>query len=146
MDMDEWIEKESGKTVRQLFERGEDFFRDWESKACRTLAQKEGVILSTGGGVVKREENIRVLRKTGVVVFLDRQPQEIVKDVDCLTRPLLKNGPDEVFRLYRERIDLYRKSCDIRIDNDGSLDEVEDRISRKLNDEGYFSTIRESES
>ena len=71
VDMDEWIEKESGKTVRQLFERGEDFFRDWESKACRTLAQKEGVILSTGGGVVKREENIRVLRKTGVVVFLD---------------------------------------------------------------------------
>ena len=128
-DADEALVALAGESIAALFAQGEEVFRDWETKTCAALAKKTGAVIATGGGVVKREENIRLLRENGVLVFLDRAPEDIVADVDCAGRPLLKNGPGEVYRLYEERIALYRAACDLTVKNDSSLEEAVGRAA-----------------
>ena len=106
-DMDETVESIAGRTIKELFADGEECFRDVETQACRLLAQRSRTVLAAGGGVVKREQNIALLRPSCRIVFLDRRAQEIVRDVDTQTRPLLRQGAEQVFALERERRPLY---------------------------------------
>ena len=91
-DADDVIVEQEGKTIPELFAVSEDCFRDAEVRASRTLAAKQGVIIACGGGVIKRPENMAILKKTGKVFFIDRSPDDIVSDVDVAVRPLLKEA------------------------------------------------------
>lgn len=124
VDADDYLEKKEGRTIKNFFAESEKAFRDAEERTIRDLAGKEGIIIATGGGVVKRESNILVLHRTGVIIFLDRPAEDIVKDVEVEKRPLLKEGPDKVFALYKERIALYRKAADVVVSNRGREEEV----------------------
>ncbi len=92
------------------------------------MAAKEGIVVACGGGVVKRSENIDIFKKTGVVIFLDRLPDDIVSDVDVSVRPLLKDGKQKVYDLYNERIELYRQAADYTISNTKSIADVLDEF------------------
>lgn len=123
-DADDVIVEREGKTIPELFAISEDCFRDAEVRASQYLADKQGIVVACGGGVVKRPENMDIFKKTGTVFFLDRSPDDIVTDVDVSTRPLLKDGKQKVYDLYDERINLYRGDGDYRIANNKSIDEV----------------------
>ena len=123
-DADDVIVEREGKTIPELFAISEDCFRDAEVRASQYLAEKQGIVVACGGGVVKRPENMDIFKKTGTVFFLDRSPDDIVTDVDVSTRPLLKDGKQKVYDLYDERINLYRGDGDYRIANNKSIDEV----------------------
>ena len=127
-DMDEYIQKTSGKTIAELFEKGEDNFRDLETQACRDLIKKNNVIISTGGGVVKRKENVDILKEDSTIIFLDRPVEKIIGDVDISKRPLLKDGKEKVLVLYKERYELYKKAADKIIVNDGTVKDVVEKI------------------
>lgn len=127
-DMDEYIQKTSGKTIAELFEKGEDNFRDLETQACRDLIKKNNVIISTGGGVVKRKENVDILKEDSIIIFLDRPVEKIIGDVDVSKRPLLKDGKEKVLVLYKERYELYKKAADKIIVNDGTVKDVVEKI------------------
>ena len=127
IDTDELVEISSGKKISDLFLLGEDYFRDIESKVVKKLAASDNLIISTGGGVIKRKENIGFLKEKGVIFFINRPPEDIIKDIEVSTRPLLENKKNSIWNLYKERIDLYRSSCDIEINNVDSLEKtVED--------------------
>lgn len=102
VDTDELIIRKAGKPISQIFEdEGELFFRDMESEAVKEASEKEGAVISTGGGAVLREENIENLQKTGILFYLEASPEalyERVKDDD--SRPLLR-GDDPVNILRR---------------------------------------------
>lgn len=70
---------------------------------------------------MKRQENIDIYKEQGIIIFLDRPPEDIVTDVDVSKRPLLKDGPQKIFDLYKERIHIYHASADYRIANDESI-------------------------
>ena len=123
-DADAVIVEQEGKTIPELFAVSEDCFRDAEVRASQTLADKEGIVVACGGGVIKRQENIDIFKKTGTVFFLDRSPDDIVSDVDVSTRPLLKDGKQKVYDLYDERIALSRNAADHRVANNKHIDEV----------------------
>lgn len=127
-DMDEYIQETSGKTIAELFEKGEDNFRDLETQACRDLIKKNNVIISTGGGVVKRKENVDILKEDSTIIFLDRPVEKIIGDVDISKRPLLKDGKEKVLVLYKERYELYKKAADKIIVNDGTVKDVVEKI------------------
>lgn len=133
VDADTYLEEKEGKTIKELFTVSEDCFRDAEERTIQDLAQKEGLVIATGGGVVKRERNITHLKKSGIILFIDRKPEDIVTDVEVGTRPLLAEGTKKVFDLYNERIALYRKSADVAVENKGSLDEVMEEMLKTLN-------------
>lgn len=119
-DMDDCLEKKYGP-IPALFEKGEAYFRDLESEMVRELSKLDNSIISTGGGVIKRPENMTILKENGIVLFLDRPIHQIMNDIDTSKRPLLKDGPDKLLAIYHERYPLYRAACDYRIDASGGL-------------------------
>lgn len=123
-DMDDYIVKISGKTIKELFDVSEEYFREWETKACKELSKLTNVIIASGGGVVKKAENIEILRKSCTILFIDRPVEEIIKDIEVGTRPLLKDGPHKVYNLYNERYELYKKAADKIVENKGTLENV----------------------
>lgn len=108
----------------------EDCFRDAEERTIEALAKRESLVIATGGGVVKRAVNIKRLKKTGTIYFIDRRPEDIAGDVEVSTRPLLAEGSGKVYTLYHERITLYRKAADEIVVNEGSLESVLEKLTK----------------
>lgn len=131
-DADDVIVEQEGKTIPELFAVSEDCFRDAEVRASQSLAEKSGIVVACGGGVVKRSENMDIFKKTGTVFFLDRSPDDIVSDVDVSTRPLLKDGKQKVYDLYDERIALYRNAADYLVPNNKTIEEVLDAFEELI--------------
>lgn len=128
-DMDRFVEEISNSTVKELFTKSEDYFRDYESRACRELSSLKGkTIISSGGGVIKRKSNIDCFKDKGIIIFIDRPVEEILKDVDLDSRPLLKDGKDRLYNLYNERYELYSTYCDYKIINKYTLEYAIDKV------------------
>lgn len=131
-DMDEYIQKTTSKSIIELFENGEEYFRDIESNVCRELSQKENVLISTGGGVIKRKENIDAFKENALIIFLDRPVEKILEDVDVSKRPLLKDGKEKIINLYKERYELYKKYADEIVVNDKDMRHVIESLKNKI--------------
>ena len=131
-DMDEYIQERTSKSILELFENGEDYFRNIETDMCRELSKEKNVLISTGGGVVKKKENIDVLKKDALIIFLDRPVEKILEDVDVSKRPLLKDGKERVINLYNERYELYKKYADEIVVNDADMIQVIERLKNVI--------------
>ncbi|BBK78018.1 MULTISPECIES: shikimate kinase [Clostridium] len=131
-DMDEYIQERTSKSILELFENGEDYFRNIETDMCRELSKEKNVLISTGGGVVKKKENIDALKKDALIIFLDRPVEKILEDVDVSKRPLLKDGKERVINLYNERYELYKKYADEIVVNDSDMIEVIERLKNVI--------------
>ena len=124
IDADPEIEKDSGKTIPELFAVSEDFFRKQETRTTKRLSALQDKVLAMGGGVVLRQENISSLKENGLIIFLDRSPEDIIGDVDTKTRPLLAAGRRRIYDLYAQREALYRAVADVTVQNKGSMQDV----------------------
>ena len=123
-DMDQLIELRDGRSITEIFRNeGEEYFRDLEYAVAQELGQLNGAVISTGGGIINREENYYSLAENGRLVFIDRKPS----DLPTAGRPLSQTvGVD---RLYEMRLPLYRSWADQTIDADDlSIDEMVDEI------------------
>ncbi len=128
-DCDLNIEKSFGGKISEIFEKhGEGYFRCLETKAIQFSSNLSGHVISTGGGVVERAENIDFLKKSCIIVFINRPIEQIIKDADTANRPLLKNGTDAIKEIYLRRINLYKKYCDIEIINSGFAEDAAEKI------------------
>lgn len=131
VDVDRYLEEKENRIISDIFSNeGEEYFRELETKYLKELSGKEGIIISTGGGAVKNKENIDILKENGIIVFLNRAIDDISRE-NHRNRPLLQN-PDNIRKLYDERIKLYRRYADIIIKNDDSMDVIVDRIITAL--------------
>ena len=131
LDVDRYLEEKENRIISDIFSNeGEKYFRELETKYLKELSEKEGIIISTGGGAVKNKENIDILKENGIIVFLNRTIDDISRE-NHRNRPLLQN-PDNIRKLYDERIKLYRQYADIIIKNDDSMDVIVDRIITAL--------------
>lgn len=127
IDTDELIEKRAGMSIPEIFDKlGEGYFRDLESLVIKEVSSMVGVIISTGGGAVLREENVYALRENGRIYFIDRPLDSLCPTSD---RPLSSNLSDMKKR-YEERYCIYKSSADKRIDAKASAAEVADLIDR----------------
>lgn len=127
-NIDRYIETSQATTISEIFKSGEDHFRDIETKAVEVISEKKGLIIDTGGGVIKRKINIELLRKNGIIIFINRPLDKIISDIDVSNRPLLKDGKERLHKLYEERFHMYRESCDYELLNDSSLDDIVRKI------------------
>ncbi len=129
-DMDADIEARFGD-IHALFAKGEEHFRDIEFQTAAAAANRTNTVVCTGGGVVKRNENMKHLAGTGAIFFLDRPVEQIYGDVDADSRPLLKQDKSAVFKLYEERIGLYQKFSHCRIANETDAETAAAQIIEK---------------
>ncbi|MBR3765008.1 MAG: shikimate kinase [Clostridia bacterium] len=119
VDTDARIEQAAGCPVTQIFEKyGETAFRAAETNVLIQLTREPGSLVSTGGGMVMRPENLAIMRNHGIILLVDRPLEEIMGDIKLNRRPMLAaKGLPEVERLYHERIDVYRAAADVVLDN-----------------------------
>jgi len=110
-DLDRVIEDRAGMSVEEIFRCwGENCFREKESQALKEILKKDRFVLSCGGGVVERKENVELIKRSGaMVVWLDISFEAFKERLPVLRaeRPLLKKGLDEVRLLYKKRKKLY---------------------------------------
>lgn len=131
-DADQFLEKTENTTIKELFALSEEHFRDAETRTIKKLSSEKGLVIATGGGVVKRPENMMVLKSSGIIFFIDRAPELICGDIDTDSRPLLAAGRERIYQLYAERIALYRKYQDFCVTNQGQIETVVTEIIKLL--------------
>lgn len=124
LDTDEWIEKEQGRKISDIFAQdGETAFRDMETALLENLQNgKEDLVLSIGGGMPVREENRALLRNIGTVIYLKTSKEEIIRRVSgSQNRPLLKGGvlEERVTSLMNAREQIYVETAHMEILTDG---------------------------
>ncbi len=129
MDSDHYIEERTGVDIARIFDvEGEQGFRDRESKALIDLLSQSDRVIATGGGSVLRQENQRLLKQKGYIVFLDttvnQQMQRLRRDKK---RPLLQteNPRERLEALLAERRPIYLDLADLTIKTDK-------RVARRL--------------
>lgn len=139
VDTDEIIEETEGCTINEIFEKeGEKAFRDMETDLLEAITGDHWreFVISLGGGMPVREENRRLLRKAGKIVFLKASPETIyerVKGDD--KRPLLRcDDPlSKIKELMASRMEAYEDAADIVVDTDNkTVQEVVNEIVDKL--------------
>lgn len=105
-DTDKLVEKTHGPITKIFETEGETTFRDYEEKALAAALATGGVV-ATGGGIVLREANRQALGNHQVV-FLDTNSDSVIRRVNLLKRPLLKDNPERWQEIYNERLELYK--------------------------------------
>ena len=129
VDTDTLVEQEMGTTIKEYLKtHDETSFRDIETKVINNVSKLNNLIISTGGGVIKRKNNMEYLKANGVVIFIDR-PLELLQVSD--TRPLSSNQSD-LEKLYYERYNLYCNYADIIVKNDQDLELVINKIINEV--------------
>ena len=122
VDVDAEIEGRRDMKITDIFKNfGEPYFRDLETEVIRELSEQKNIVISTGGGAVLREENMAVLRKTGIIFCLYADPQTILdRTGGSNDRPLLnvKDPLAKINELLRIRMPFYEKAG-IMIDTNG---------------------------
>ena len=136
---DEYIEQKEGRKISQIFkDSGEEYFRSLEHKAVQEIAGRQGVIVDCGGGVVLNPDNVKLLKETGVMVFLSCDPKVIYQRVLMQPKRPLLDVPDplaEIQRLLKVRMSQY-KQANVTIDtSDGDMSRVANELMEKFSDE-----------
>ncbi|MEC7810614.1 MAG: shikimate kinase [Actinomycetota bacterium] len=121
VDLDVVIANRAGRSIGVIFEeKGEKVFRDLEEQALKLkISSLDPLVISTGGGIVERTSNRKLLKEESLVVWLRADIEALVKRVSRHSlRPLLKGkDPLEVLtQLDEERASLYEDLADIEID------------------------------
>lgn len=127
LDADACIVEKAGRPIPEIFAAdGEAGFRKLETEVLRELCKQSGLIISTGGGCVTREENYPLLHQNGRIICLDRA-------LDLLPtegRPLSQITKLE--EMYKVRLPMYQRFADHWVDNNGAASDTVNAILNKL--------------
>ena len=132
IDADVYLEDKCNMSISEMFEISEDYFREKEHLCIKEISEYDGIVISTGGGVVKNMKNIELLKRNGIIIYIDRPVEKIVEDIHTQNRPLLKDGPQKLFELYNQRHSLYLKACDYHLINDSSIEDFIKKVEEVI--------------
>ena len=136
LEMDKMIVCQEGMSISDMFAKhGEEHFRDAETKLLKEICLQENKVVSCGGGVVLRKQNVEEMRKGGKIVLLSAKPETILERVkDDDSRPLLEGNKTVAFisEMMEKRREKYEGAADIIIqtDNKSVVDICEEMIER----------------
>ena len=142
VDSDHAIQNRCGADIPWIFDvEGEVGFRQREVQMIDELTRRSPIVLATGGGAVLREENRRVLRERGTVIYLmTTVEQQLKRTAKDRNRPLLQceNREQVLYDMYAKRDPLYRSTADVSVRTDrrsprAVVNEILRRVQR-LND------------
>lgn len=123
VEMDREIEDQEGMGIPAIFEKyGEEYFRRAETGLLSGLQGRRNAVVSCGGGVPMREQNVSLMKKSGHVILLTAKPETILQRVqDSHDRPLLENNKNAAFiaDMMEKRRASYEAAADIIVETDG---------------------------
>lgn len=116
VDLDAYIENKYRKTVPALFaEKGEEGFRKIENQSLREVAEFEDVVISTGGGTPCFFDNMEIMNRAGLTIYLEAHPEDLADHllVSKTVRPLITGkSREELIPFITEH--LARRECHYR--------------------------------
>ncbi len=129
IDTDDVVVEKRNESISDIFEKyGEGEFRKEERLAIEELSKENGLVIATGGGAVLDENNVRALRRNGIILFLDRSLENLVATAD---RPL-SSDTEKLKNLFEKRYDVYKSCADAVIPADGEIADVVEKIKGVL--------------
>lgn len=143
-DLDKFIEESIGKTIREIFEHdGEEFFRKRESELLLDLSMKERIVISLGGGTMLNDVNLRVIKNTGITIYLKASTDSFYKRLRFKRdRPVLGITGNEDFskdklmlkidQLVKKREGYYEQADITVITDNSSIGKTVDKIVNLL--------------
>ncbi len=128
-DSDDMVMEKVGKSIPEIFSSdGEAEFRRLEAEVIESLAAVSGAVISTGGGVILNEGNVKSLAKNGRLYYLDRAPESLIPTND---RPTAKSRED-ILKRYGERYERYISAADCVISPGSTPEECADRVIKEF--------------
>ena len=136
-DLDEMIQAKAEMSIPEIFAaKGEEWFRDLESRVLQELPRATPAIVVTGGGIILRSENTEILKRLGTIVWLEADEAVLLERVTRQrNRPLLQTGnpAETLLTLLAQRRPLYEAAANLRVDTTRRThDEVTDIILQEL--------------
>ena len=136
-DTDEVITQQYGKISDIFEEKGEEYFRGLETQTVKLLCAETKLVISVGGGLALRAENVELLKQNGKIFFLRAKKQTLLARLQGdKERPLLQGEEsleDKIDRLLSTREAIYAKVADYIVDVDEkSPDKIADEILAKI--------------
>ena len=112
VDIDDMIVEHEGMSIPEIFEKkGEAYFRKVETEMLEKACVQTGLVIATGGGIVKKKINYNIIKKNGIVIWIKRDLDKLETD----GRPLSQSMPLD--QMYEERKDAYSYWSDFFINN-----------------------------
>ena len=129
LEMDQCISEQEKMSIPEIFaQKGEAYFRQCETQLLRDCANREPQVVSCGGGVPMRQENVEAMRACGTVILLTARPEVILERVkDDHNRPLLEGHKDVPYisGLMEQRRPHYEAAADVTVEtSDLTIQEV----------------------
>lgn len=143
-DVDREIESKAGKKVKEIFkDHGEQYFRNLEKEMIISFAGRRELVISLGGGAIADDENLKIIKESGILIFLNSSPESIYQRLKFKKdRPafLFENTEEPTKEMYLSKINLlldsrrkYYSQADITIQTDKiSIGKTVDLIVQKL--------------
>lgn len=135
-DMDHEIVRQQGMSIPEIFEKfGEARFREIETEFLQNF-RDEACIIATGGGVAVNEENRKIMRKSGLVFFLDAKFEDIYMRIrNDKNRPIVQKSTErDLEELYNSRRKFYREAGHIQVLTAGrTLRQIVEYIAFQVN-------------
>ena len=123
VEMDQQIAEQENRSISDIFSlHGEEYFRRLETQLLSDLKREEPVIVSCGGGVPMRAENVAKMKERGKIVLLKASPKTILERIqDDHSRPLLEGHKDVAYisGLMEQRRKKYEAAADVSVITDG---------------------------
>ena len=138
LELDEMLVEELGLSIPTIVKRhGWEYFRNKESEIAKKVAKRQDKIVSAGGGVVLKSENIEALKRNGILIYLKASVKTLLQRIgnDPNRPPLIdkKTRKEEVEELLISRKKLYEQAADMIIATDNlGVNEVADQIILQL--------------
>lgn len=138
VDTDVLIEYHHNQFIPDMFkEKGEEYFRDAETKILDMVYSKDKIVVALGGGAFERPQNREKVKANSCTIYLKATPETLYQRIkNCSNRPLLRNGfsKNDIENLLKQREENYMLA-DYVVETDGkSSDEVIKEILGIIND------------
>ncbi len=135
VDVDALIETTQNIKIPQIFEKyGEEYFREIEQKCVKMVSSQTNTVISTGGGVVTKHQNMQYLAENGIIIFIDRKAKDIANDIKTDNRPLMQNNENRIFELENQRRDLYLKYSNYVFESEPSRNATDKKMFELINE------------
>ena len=126
VDCDAMIEQRAHASIREIIAaRGETGFRDLESEVVRAVSDLDQHVISTGGGVIIRPENVRLLKQHGRIVWLTASAETLWRRIlddphrrETRPAPDLEKGLEQIRQALSERNPIYQRVADLQVDTE----------------------------
>ena len=141
VEMDQEISVRQKMSIPEIFEQyGEEYFRDLESDLLKKIQVSSNQVISCGGGVVLREQNVAEMKKNGKIVLLTAKPENILRRViGNDDRPVLKGRKTvkDISELMEARREKYESAADVIVATDDKrIIEICEEIMQKIKEAG----------